>query len=372
MFFLDLLASINYIVGLTKMRKEVLYAIIAGIILGLIVAFGVWRINSSMSGKKESAISFATSTPEPTDNANSSNIVLDKPANDDVVTTDTVTVSGLTKPTSWVTLSGENGDYTVQSDTSGGFSQDVNLVPGVNQIEVTAFYPAGDGSGQTSNNTQVLVIYSSSFQTKAAATSSPATGSADLNATAPAAIQQKVAQDVANVVSQPKAYIGTVTDVTDSSIEIKTMASDIGQISIDPTSTTVINSTGTSPKTVKTTDIAIGDFIVAMGYVGNDSVLSAQRILVTDAVTAPKISVTEAKVASATKKALTVNKVADNSQDTVQPDKNTDIEAMINGQSTSAKFASIGANDTIIYVVTTDATGVSSVRSIFDVNSTQS
>jgi len=237
-------------------------------------------------------------------------------------------------------------------------------VAGVNQIKVTAFFPTAAGTGVASGSSQVLVVYSSSFQTKTVPSSSPSA-----NASGPADIKQKVAQDVANAMSQPKAYIGTVTDITDSTIQIKTASSDINQISVSPDSTTVVNTTGTISKTVKTTDIAIGDFVVALGYINGNSVLTAQRILITNAITAPNLTVNEAKVSSVTKKILTVNKATDNSQDTVQPDKNTDIETLTGGSQTPVKFSSFTAGNEIIYVETTDAKGLTSVRSIFQLSS---
>ena len=342
------------------MRKEVLWAIIAGIFLGLIVAFGVYRINSSISGNKKVNTGLSTPTPKPA-NLGEFKIVLDKPGDNDVITQDTVTVSGLTKALSWITISGEEGDYIVQSDKSGVFSQEVDLVAGVNQIKVTAFESNG-----TKSATGVLVIYSSSFQTKTLPTDSPngqASGTSD--------IRKKVAQDVANTMSQPKAYIGTVTDITDSTVEIKTKASEIKQISANSETTNVINSTGTTSKTVKTTDIAIGDFIVAMGYVDGNSVLTAQRILITNPVTDPKITVNYAKVVSVTKKALSVKTIPDNTDDSVQPNTKTSVEAFQDGKTLSGKFASIEAEEIIIYVKTTDDKGVSAVRSIFQLTKPQ-
>ncbi len=338
------------------MRKEVAYAIVGGIILGLIVAFGVYRINSTISGKGRGA---GIATPTPKSAAlGEFKVVLDKPDENDVITTDSVIVSGLTRPLSWVTFSGENSDYTIQSDTSGVFSQDVELIPGVNQIKVTAF----EASGRTSA-TQVLVVYSSSFREKTLPTDSP-------NASDTSDIRAKVAQDVANTLNRPKAYIGTVTDITDSTVQIKTMGSEIKQISVKTDNTAVINSKGTTQKTVKITDIAIGDFIVAMGYVNGNSVLVAQRILITNPVTEPKITVNIAKVASTTKKALTVNTVSDNKEESVQPDVNTDIKTIKNGESVAVKFSSIVPEDIIIYVITTKGNDTS-VRSIFQTPQSQ-
>jgi hypothetical protein len=337
------------------MRKEVLWAIIAGIVLGLTIAFGVWRINTTITPNKKTDQSKASPTPKQAA-AGEFKIVLDKPENDDVVTENSVTVSGLTKPSSWVTLSGEGSDYIVQSDTSGAFTEDVNLVAGVNQIKITAFEVAGSQSA-----TGVLVVYSSSFQTKTVPVSSP-----DANASGTSDIRAKVAQDVANTLSRPKAYIGTVTDITDSTIQIKTAISEIKQISLGA-STSVINSVGPTAKQVKPTDIAIGDIIVAMGYIDGNSVLSAQRILVTAPITEPKISIKEARLTAVAKKILSVNNVFDNTGDSVKPDSKTDIETIKAGKMVSTKLGNLSAGDVIIYVVATDDKGVSSVRSIFQV-----
>jgi hypothetical protein len=332
------------------MRKEVAYAIVGGIILGLVVAFGVYRINSTLSGKNRGA-GIVTPTPK-SSTPGEFKIVLDKPSDNDVITNDSVLVSGLTRPLSWITVSGEDSDYIVQSDTSGVFSQDVELTPGVNQIKVTAF----EASGGTSV-TQVLVVYSSSFRERTLPTDSP-------NASDTSDIRAKVAQDVANTLNRPKAYIGAVTDITDSTVQIKTMGSEIKQISVSTEGTTVVNSKGTVSKTVKTTDIAIGDFIVAMGYINGNSVLAAQRILITNPVTEPKITANIAKVTSVTKKVLTVNTVSNNKEESVQPDVNTDIKTVKDGKSVTAKFSSIMPEDTIIYVVAIEDND-NSIRSIF-------
>ena len=326
------------------MRKEVLWAIVAGIVLGLIVAFGVFRINSKLSANKK-ADPMASPTPQ-AGTIGEFKIVLDKPENADVITEDSVTVSGLTKPLAWVTLSGESGDFTIQSDSTGVFSQAVDLTPGVNQIKATAFNPAGSQSA-----TGVLVVYSSSFVERTLPVSSPAgvaSGTSDIRA--------KVAQDVANTLNHPKAYIGTVTDITDSTIQIKTTGSVIAQISVKADGTTVVNSVGTTSKTVKITDIAIGDFIVAMGYIEGNSVLSAQRILITTPVTESKIDVKLGKVSDIVKKSVT---------------SKTNIEIYENGATKSAKFSDLAQTDQVIYVNTIDANDKAILRSIFVIPQSQ-
>jgi hypothetical protein len=336
------------------MRKELIWAAGIGIFFGLVIAFGAWRINSSLKTK--------TAIPTPTPNSQNittASITLDKPENDDVVTVTPVTVSGITKPLTWLVFSGEKGDYIVQSDETGVFSQDVDLAAGTNQIEVTSLDNQGNQAAQ-----KIIVVYSSSFQLNPGASPTPS------SATSESDISKAVAQKVAEASKNPKAYIGTVTDIADSTIQIKTIDSQIQQVDISGNGITVVNIVGTNNKTVKLTDVAIGDFIVAMGYVNGNQVLNAQRILITDPVTEPKISISLSNVTAVSKKSLTVTDVKSGQGSSITPDKNTDLESFANGKETATKITSINKNDLVIYV--SDTTGTPAiVRSIFDIGPSQ-
>ena len=228
------------------MRKEILWAIFAGIAFGLIIAFGVVRINSTLKPKGE--ITQTTPTPQP--NPSGFKITLDKPENEDVITADSTLVSGLTKPKNTIIISVEEKDYLVSSDDKGFFEKEIDLISGVNQIRIT------EPASQTTE--KLLVIYSSAFE-------------------------EKEGDRLEKAANKPKAYLGTVTDITDSTIQIRTTSSEIRQISV-------------SEKVVYVkTEPAIGDFIVAMGYKNGNQVLNAQRILITPPVTEPKITVSMAK-----------------------------------------------------------------------------
>lgn len=342
------------------MRKELIWAGIIGITFGLIIAFGAWRINSSL--KPNSPI--ATMTPPP-DRPEEENISLDKPENDDVITSNTVTVSGITKPQSLLVVSGEVGDYIIQSDNGGIFAQDVDLNPGVNQIKVTLLSKNGNQTFQ-----KVLVVYSASFQLNSTSSPSPSLSPSSTpgTATGEADIQKTIDQEVATASQKPKAYLGTVTDISDSTIQMKTMDSQIAQVADSNPGVTVANQVGTNNKAVKVTDIAIGDFIVSMGYVNSNSVLTAQRILVTDAVAEPKIDISMSKVTAVSKKSLTAADIKSGGSTTLTPDKNTDLESYSNGKETGIKLSSISVNDIVISI--TDDTGTPAIlRSVFDIGS---
>ena len=122
------------------MRKEIVWVVTISIVLGLIVAFGFYRINYSVTKN--------VGTPHPSSSPKPGNpelkITLDKPEDNDVITQNSVAVSGITKPLAWITISGEEDDYIIQADDSGVFAQDVDLIPGINQIKLTAFDSSGN------------------------------------------------------------------------------------------------------------------------------------------------------------------------------------------------------------------------------------
>lgn len=337
------------------MRKEIVWVIGIGIVFGLIVAFGIYRINSNIVKNPQSP----QNTPTPKPGSPELKITLNKPEDNDVVTENFITVSGITKSLAWVTVSGEKDDYIVQADESGVFSQDVNLVPGVNQIKITAFDSAGN-----ENASKVLVVYSSSFQPMTFPTSTSDNG------TDSSEIRQKVAQKVEEALNRPKAYIGIVTDIADSTIQIKTSDSQIEQISVSDENIVVVKTTGTTNKTVKLVDIAIGDFIVAMGYVNSNSVLKAQRILITDPVTEPKVDPAFGKVTDTSTKNITVTGLKDGEAATVTPSKNTSISSFSEGKLTTIKLVSISEGDTVIYVTDSSPT-TPIIRSIFVIPNSQ-
>lgn len=108
-----------------------------------------------------------------------------------------------------------------------------------------------------------------------------------------------------------------------------------------------------------------------MGYVNSKSVLSAQRILITDPVTEPKINSTFAKVTANSKKILTIAALIDGQTQNISPDTKTDIESFDTGKLTVLKLGLITPGDLVIFV--TDSSGdIPVIRSIFRVQKAQS
>ncbi|QQS39511.1 hypothetical protein IPM62_02775 [Candidatus Woesebacteria bacterium] len=92
-------------------------------------------------------------------------------------------------------------------------------------------------------------------------------------------IREKVQEKLEEAKNKAKAYIGTITDITDTTIQIKDAQGEIQQISSNDDAM-YVKTNGSSSK-ISLDDVAIGDYIVAMGFKNGTSVLSASRILIT-------------------------------------------------------------------------------------------
>jgi len=143
------------------MRKEILIAIVAGILVGLAIAFGAWRANSALKIKQQDDHNTASSTGQnQKTNQNDEDLAISLVhiEDNDVFTETPIKITGITKPNSIVVVSGEEQDYALNSGPDGTFEQDVDLSGGVNQILLSVL----DGNGNSVSK-KVVVVYSSEF-----------------------------------------------------------------------------------------------------------------------------------------------------------------------------------------------------------------
>lgn len=120
------------------MKKEIIFAIVLGLSLGLIVTYGTYRARKSFSGASTTAEETnngqVTGTPEP----GSELISLLSPEDESITATKEVKVTGTTTPNSLVTIYVHNKPYIIQADASGNFSVQGTLETGANIIVVSA------------------------------------------------------------------------------------------------------------------------------------------------------------------------------------------------------------------------------------------
>lgn len=132
------------------MRKEVLFAIILGVGLGVALAFGIWRANLALTPREEQTQNNPpTSTPE-----DFSELIITDPEDQTVVEHDKVNVRGAATPGAMLVILASGGEYILEADKEGSFEQEVKLVPGPNEIKVTSL----DTDGNTTEE-RLVVVY---------------------------------------------------------------------------------------------------------------------------------------------------------------------------------------------------------------------
>lgn len=332
------------------MKKELFFAIAAGLILGLIIAFGIWRINKTITPNNKTQ---ASQNPSPTPQE-SPCITLSNVSDFDVLTENKILLKGITQKDSTLGISSQEKDYLVFSDVNGVFEKEIELTAGINKIILKTF-----GDDKTCGEETLTVIFSSEFskyQTQKEETQEQVSAS-DSNS-----VRQKVEEKVQNAANKAVAFVGTVTDISENALQIKNDAGEIQQISTsEETSFVKIDKT---QKTIKFEDLAIGDFIVAMGFKNGSEVLSSKRILVEEAPEETSRKIFSGNIKEIIKKDIVFSIMPDSEDKTVLTDSDTDILSIQDSKLSSVKLTALEENQQI-YVFTYDEEQKTIARTIY-------
>lgn len=139
------------------MRKEVLYAVIFGIILGGIILYGIRLANNSVNllpAPDDTASVSAGTTTEPP----SQPFQITTPQNHAVFTEKTLTLSGRGEPGTNLAIVTELDDLLIEVTPEGSFSAQINLVGGENTLTITALL-----SDRTTTTQTITIIQSNSL-----------------------------------------------------------------------------------------------------------------------------------------------------------------------------------------------------------------
>lgn len=204
------------------MRKEVIYAVIAGISIGLLVAFGAWKISKIVKRNPQTVIKRESPKPQPT-----SSISIYGLKNFDVTNVNPI-IKGITTPNTDILISTTENDYYTKSNSEGEFNIEIELPSGLSEVNI--------------NNQKLMLVYSTEVE------------------------------------SGSVSYVGTITDISSGTIQIKNNIGSILQISVNDDT----KYTNTLKKNIgiKESDLAIGDYIIAIGNINNSKVLQTKKILV--------------------------------------------------------------------------------------------
>ena len=123
----------------------------------------------------------------------------------------------------------------------------------------------------------LFLITSLLLSEKVFAQDESATDSVDL-------IQEEVQEKIEQVKNKPKAQMGIVTDIAERTFQLESLSDEIEQVSYSEENTGFINMVN-KKEVVSHSDVAIGDFIIAMGTANGSGVIEAKRILITKKLT---------------------------------------------------------------------------------------
>ena len=124
------------------MKKEIFFAILLGLTLGLIITYGVYRARISLQRPAKTA----PSSPIPEETKPSpaeTNLSITSPEDEQVVGQPNLTVAGTTIPDSFVVVFVNEQNYITTADESGNFSVEVKLTETANLIQIHAINEDG-------------------------------------------------------------------------------------------------------------------------------------------------------------------------------------------------------------------------------------
>lgn len=137
------------------MRKEIIVAIIIGLFLGLVVAYGIRSAQESLKSRQQLASQTSTyTTTNPSSNSTHS-LFITSPEPNSVADQGFTTIIGTTSPQSLVSVISNSDQAAVIADDSGNFTTTLQLDGGVNTIEVKSYNNQGESA-----STSFMVVYS--------------------------------------------------------------------------------------------------------------------------------------------------------------------------------------------------------------------
>lgn len=136
------------------MKKEVLVAILMGMILGLVITFGIYQARNSLVPNATLSPLEGSPIPSPETANNAGSLVITSPEDQTITNNQEVTVAGTTQADSFVGITINDQAHLTTADSSGNFSIQDNLEDGSNVIQVLSINSDGEAVHQ-----EITVIY---------------------------------------------------------------------------------------------------------------------------------------------------------------------------------------------------------------------
>lgn len=331
------------------MRKEVVFAVVFGIFIGLVFMFGIVRVNGAIKQRNSNPNSDTGSlTKDKRSEIKDNNISLTllKPNNMQVFGDDVIQINGATKADSYVIVTGGSNDVIGKSNNTGSFDFEYEIDPSLNFLQV---YSVSQDNSRS--NTNLEVVYSSEAVKK------------DLYETED--LDDKIEDKLENLQNISQFYKGTITDITDTSMQMKTSIGEIKQISYSTDSTSFAKIAKTTTR-ITASDVAIGDYAIILGYKKNNGVLDAFRILITQPSTTQEVKIFYGSVVKKNPTDIEITET-NSGNITIEIDNNSSTYTGDPVSPEKTRFANIKSGDIVIGTYVTDKE-INVARRIFILN----
>lgn len=317
------------------MRKEVLIAVFAGSLLGLAIAFGIWRANIALSPKTKDS----SSSPTPIQTS-VNGLTIARPDDFEVITESSTPIAGISSFAYLVVISGESADYFITPSEDGSFDTTIELNEAANQIIIVAF----DASGNQTEKRLTLAL-----STEFAKELSSPTPTPEENQEATDSVREKVQEKISAARSSPKFIMGTITDKLAQTMEIKNQKGEIVQATASDEETTFIKIDKTK-KEVKYADVAIGDFVLAMGFQNDNGVLDSRRVIITSPVQVSARRVILGKITDVQKAQATIESLKESEEITFSNSKDLILSSGRGGEISEIDFSDLDEGQKVAIV----------------------
>jgi len=151
------------------MKKEIILAIVLGLSFGLVITYGVYRANLSMTQQPHERNQTSTPTPSPDSTADNANLSLISPEDESVVTDSALTVAGKTFPNAYVVIFINDIENLTTADDQGNFSITGELELGSNFIITHVI----DDNGVTTTQERTVILTTVAASPAASASATP-------------------------------------------------------------------------------------------------------------------------------------------------------------------------------------------------------
>lgn len=128
---------------LELMKKEALFAIIIGVLVGLGVTYGMYSVRQRFFTPTDPMTLDTEAQPSPSPIASGEQLAILTPEDEAVLASTDLTLSGTTQPNHLVTVFVNQKEYVTQADEIGAFAVKVELDLGGNVITVTSINTDG-------------------------------------------------------------------------------------------------------------------------------------------------------------------------------------------------------------------------------------